>query len=140
MHARSVVGGSFIKLLSDPAIWKKWASRDKLKPANWAPLPEPPRVKVLVPLEQTWRYTTAKPGEDWTKRGCGFRHSRQSAIQSRHAIRPQVRQADRLPSRCRYGHRISNIGESGGALHHDYGHTRLTVNHWSRKPVECHDH
>jgi hypothetical protein len=26
-QARSVVGGVFIKLLSDPAIWKKWASR-----------------------------------------------------------------------------------------------------------------
>ncbi len=67
MHARPVVGGFFIKLLADPAIWNKWASRDKLKPANWAPLPVPPRVNVLVPLEQTWRYTTAKPGDGWTK-------------------------------------------------------------------------
>ncbi len=43
MHARPVVGGFFIKMLSDRAIWKKWASRDKLKPANWAPLPTPPQ-------------------------------------------------------------------------------------------------
>ena len=39
MHARPVVGGFFIKMLTDRDVWKKWASRDKLKPANWAPLP-----------------------------------------------------------------------------------------------------
>jgi hypothetical protein len=43
MHARPVVGGLFIKMLSDPAIWKKWSSRDHNHPANWAPLP--PRTK-----------------------------------------------------------------------------------------------
>jgi hypothetical protein len=29
MQARSVVGGIFIKMLSDPAIWKSWAERSK---------------------------------------------------------------------------------------------------------------
>ena len=67
MHARPVVGGFFIKLLTDGAVWKKWASRDKLKPANWAPLPAVPRLRVLVPLQQNWRFTTVKPGENWTK-------------------------------------------------------------------------
>ena len=67
MHARPVVGGFFIKMLSDRAVWEKWASRDKLKPANWAPLPAPPKVSMLVPTEQTWRYTTQKPADDWTK-------------------------------------------------------------------------
>ena len=67
MHARPVVGGFFIKLLSDGAVWKKWASRDKLKPANWAPLPETPRLRALVPLQQKWRYTTDKPSQDWNK-------------------------------------------------------------------------
>ena len=62
MHARPVVGGFFIKMLGDRAVWKKWASRDKLKPANWAPLPAPPRISMLVPTEQTWRYTTHEPG------------------------------------------------------------------------------
>ena len=69
MHARPVVGGFFIKMLSDRAVWKKWASRDKLKPANWAPLPAPPKVSTVVPTEQTWRYTTRKPGDNWTKPG-----------------------------------------------------------------------
>ena len=46
MHARPVVGGFFIKMLSDRAIWEKRASRDKLKPANWAPLPAPAKVRA----------------------------------------------------------------------------------------------
>ena len=69
MHARPVVGGFFIKMLTDRAVWEKWASRDKLKPANWAPLPAPPKVSMLVPTEQTWRYTTDKPADGWTKPG-----------------------------------------------------------------------
>ena len=67
MHARPVVGGFFIKMLSDRAVWQKWASRDTLKPANWAPLPVPPKVSMLVPTEQNWRYTTQKPAEGWMK-------------------------------------------------------------------------
>ncbi len=39
MHARPVVGGIFIKMLTDRAIWHKWASRDKAKVGDWAPLP-----------------------------------------------------------------------------------------------------
>lgn len=38
MHARPVVGGFFIKMLTNHKIWKKWASGDEVKPANWAPL------------------------------------------------------------------------------------------------------
>jgi hypothetical protein len=67
MHARPVVGGFFIKMLSDRATWEKWASRDKLKPANWAPLPIPPKVSLIVPTAERWRYTTRKPGANWTK-------------------------------------------------------------------------
>ena len=54
-------------MLSDRAMWKKWASRDTLKPANWGPLPVPPEVHTVVPLQQLWHFTTAKPAENWTK-------------------------------------------------------------------------
>ncbi len=38
-QARSVVGGVFLQMLYDQALWKKWASRDVTKASNWAPLP-----------------------------------------------------------------------------------------------------
>jgi len=67
MHARPVVGGFFIKMLTDRATWKKWSARDTLKPADWAPLPASPIITVIVPTEQTWRYATEKPADNWTK-------------------------------------------------------------------------
>ena len=69
MHARPVVGGFFIKMLTDRDTWKKWASRDKLRPANWSPLPALPKISRVVPTEQTWRYTTQKPADNWTSPG-----------------------------------------------------------------------
>jgi hypothetical protein len=48
MHARPVVGGFFIKMLTVPDLWKKWASRDKLNPSNWAPLPRPMDVSAVT--------------------------------------------------------------------------------------------
>jgi hypothetical protein len=73
MHARPVMGGAFIKMLAYPEIWKKWASRDQIKPGPWAELPEPPVVKEIVPTARTekitWRYTTQKPAADWMKPG-----------------------------------------------------------------------
>ena len=69
MHARPVVGGIFIKMLDDPAIWKKWASRDHHKAGNWAPLPQPPQLNEIVPTSRqqgiVWRYTIQKPTADW---------------------------------------------------------------------------
>lgn len=71
MHARPVVGGFFIKMLSDRALWHKWASGDKEKAVGWAPLPKPPVVTPIVPTSLhnpvNWRYTTKKPGVDWTQ-------------------------------------------------------------------------
>ncbi len=70
MHARPVIGGVFIKMLTDRAIWKKWASADKTKAGNWAPLPETPKYTIVVPTAQTapakWFYTTQKPADNWT--------------------------------------------------------------------------
>jgi hypothetical protein len=69
MHARPVVGGLFIKMLSDPAIWKKWSSRDKTKAGEWAPLPALPVITEVVPDSEhqpvTWRYTTDQPPQNW---------------------------------------------------------------------------
>ncbi len=41
MHARPVVGGFFIKMLTNHKLWKKWSSGDTVKPADWAPIPSP---------------------------------------------------------------------------------------------------
>ena len=74
-QARSVVGGVFIRLMDDPATWKKWAGRDKVKvPASaWAPLPPAPVIEGVVPTAESgpvaWRVTTGSPEGDWTKPG-----------------------------------------------------------------------
>lgn len=39
MHARSVVGGVFLRFLYDRELWKKWAARDRTKAKGWAALP-----------------------------------------------------------------------------------------------------
>jgi hypothetical protein len=70
-QARSVVGGVFLQMLYDRAEWKKWASRDVTKAANWAPLPKPPKTVVVLPTSEkepaAWHYTTQAPATDWFK-------------------------------------------------------------------------
>ncbi len=70
MHTRPVIGGLFLKMLYDEAIWKKWAGRDRTKLGQWAPLPKPPKITVVVPTSRsepkTWRYTFEEPTGDWT--------------------------------------------------------------------------
>jgi hypothetical protein len=72
-QARSVVGGVFIKLMADPATWKKWAGRDRNRVSAWAPLPPPPTVHVVVPTARerpiAWRITTRQPAGDWASPG-----------------------------------------------------------------------
>lgn len=67
--ARPVVGGVFAELLYDQKVWKKWASRDQTKAANWAPMPVPPKITVIVPAADdapaTWSFTTVAPGPNW---------------------------------------------------------------------------
>jgi len=69
--ARPVVGGVFLQMLCDKAVWSKWANRDKTQAKDWAPMPKPPTVVTVVPSSQkegaTWRYTTDKPSDDWFK-------------------------------------------------------------------------
>jgi hypothetical protein len=69
MHARPVVGGFFIKMLTDSTIWHKWTSGDKVKASNWAPLPLPPKITTVVPVSNYWNYTTEKPADNWMKTG-----------------------------------------------------------------------
>lgn len=71
MHARPVIGGLFIKLLADRTLWRKWAARDKTKVGGWAGMPVPPTVTPVLPTAEAepvnWRFTTAKPADDWFK-------------------------------------------------------------------------
>ncbi|MGA2540112.1 MAG: DUF5127 domain-containing protein [Verrucomicrobiota bacterium] len=73
MHARPVIGGVFIKMLSAPEIWHKWAKAGQTKVADWAPLPVPPQtIEVVATSQKTpalWRYTIQKPPDDWIKTG-----------------------------------------------------------------------
>jgi len=76
-QARPVVGGVFLQMLYDRAEWKKWASRDMTKAANWAPfsapIPKPTKSVTVVPTSErepiTWRYTTQAPANNWFKPG-----------------------------------------------------------------------
>ena len=68
-QARAVVGGVFLQMLYDRAVWKKWASRDVTKAANWAPLPKPSKTVEVVPTSVkeglAWRYTIQAPAGGW---------------------------------------------------------------------------
>ena len=73
MHARPVVGGFFIKMLSDRAMWTKWATGDLVPAADWAPLPKPPEISVILPAADRqpaqWSYTINKPAKGWAQAG-----------------------------------------------------------------------
>jgi hypothetical protein len=72
-HARPVIGGVFIKMLADRAIWMKWAHADHNPAGPWALLPPRPKIAEVVPTSQhqaqTWAYTTDAPPADWTQPG-----------------------------------------------------------------------
>ncbi len=67
--ARPVVGGVFLPMLYNKPVWQKYAGRDKTKAANWAPMPKPPKVTVIVPAADKqpaiWDYTTTPPAGNW---------------------------------------------------------------------------
>jgi hypothetical protein len=71
MHARPVIGGVFIKMLADRAMWFKWSHADKSQVGPWAPLPVPPRIAEVIPTgrktQSLWRYTVEKPAGEWAK-------------------------------------------------------------------------
>ena len=71
-RARPVVGGIFIRLLTEPDCWKRWAAQGARVSGSWAALPMPV-INVasheIVPTAQwqptAWRYTLEKPADDW---------------------------------------------------------------------------
>lgn len=71
--ARPVVGGVFLQTLYDRGLWGKWAGRDATKAREWAPMPVPPQVQVVVPAADRqpsmWRYTTEEPAKGWETAG-----------------------------------------------------------------------
>ena len=70
-HARPVIGGVFIRMLTDRQMWNKWAQRDTETTGKYAPLPPKPVVTEVVPTSRQkparWSFTTNNPGEDWFK-------------------------------------------------------------------------
>ena len=68
--ARPVVGGVFLEMLYNKPVWEKYASRDQTKAANWAPIPPPEKMTVILPAADRqpaiWSYTLARPDGDWT--------------------------------------------------------------------------
>jgi endonuclease/exonuclease/phosphatase family metal-dependent hydrolase len=70
-RARSVVGGVYLPVLYDSALWKKYASRDTFVTGLYAPLgPKPSAGKELIPegrasKEIVWRYTSRQPADGW---------------------------------------------------------------------------
>ena len=71
---RSVIGGVYMPMLRDGAMWKKYASRDKAKTGVYAPLKEKARCNVIAPegrasADITWKYTFTKPPAGWEQPG-----------------------------------------------------------------------
>jgi hypothetical protein len=67
--ARPVVGGVFLQMLYERPVWLKYAGRDKTRASNWAAMPTPPKITVILPAADSqsavWNYTTTKPGGNW---------------------------------------------------------------------------
>jgi hypothetical protein len=73
-RARPVVGGVFIRLMDDRAVWNKWVSRADSVKGTWAALPKAPKIVDIVPMsmeEQSvpWYYTFTAPADNWYSLG-----------------------------------------------------------------------
>jgi hypothetical protein len=70
-QARPVVGGIFIRMLANSALWAKWFKRGANVHGPWAPIPIGGVAKEIVPTARTaqvqWRYTLQKPAGDWMR-------------------------------------------------------------------------
>jgi hypothetical protein len=67
--ARPVVGGVFLQMLYEKSVWQKYAGRDQTRATNWAPMPKPPAITVIVPAADKqpaiWRYSITAPTAHW---------------------------------------------------------------------------
>jgi len=71
-QARSVVGGLFIKMLSDKKVWTKWVAKGTNIKGTWAPLKinnlnSKPILETSLHKGIAWKYTMEKPVDDWFK-------------------------------------------------------------------------
>jgi hypothetical protein len=68
--ARPVIGGLFMKMLTDQPMWAKYATAGTNTYGTWAPLPQ---TVTVVPTSQTspqsWKYTTTSPAGTWMNTG-----------------------------------------------------------------------
>ncbi|MDR0611299.1 MAG: DUF4965 domain-containing protein [Planctomycetaceae bacterium] len=68
-QARSVVGGVYIKVLTDQSLWKKYSQRAERTGDYRSKYPANVTLKEIIPTSQTepavWRYTLEKPDEHW---------------------------------------------------------------------------
>ncbi|MDR2756225.1 MAG: DUF4965 domain-containing protein [Planctomycetaceae bacterium] len=68
-QARSVVGGVYIKMLTNSSLWKKYSQRAERIGNYRSSYPANVTIKEIVPTSQTestvWRYTLEKPAEHW---------------------------------------------------------------------------
>ncbi len=67
--ARPVVGGVFLKMLYDSAVWSKYAAMDETQASDWAAMPQPRQTRAIVPTSANekvkWKYTFEKPEGEW---------------------------------------------------------------------------
>jgi hypothetical protein len=72
-QARPVVGGAFVRLLQDPAVWAAWVARGAKANSTYAPSPASIRRVPAVPTAEQepvpWRYTFERPAEGWFQPG-----------------------------------------------------------------------
>ena len=59
--ARPVVGGVFLRMLYDKSVWDKYAGHDQTKASNWAAIPKPPVITMIVPAADNLRQCGATP-------------------------------------------------------------------------------
>src|SRR5437764_10508445 len=66
-HASSVIASVFIKMLTNSSLWQSYPGHDHTVLTGWAPLPTAtPVLPNALTAPQSWKYTTATPGSDWT--------------------------------------------------------------------------